>query len=153
MASEETPQPLDGEEIKNAIVYRIGQAIHESLDKHCRLYQRAYPKFRAFWTVHYELDDFGREIVGDVKGDLLVQEHSEALSQYAVAASTFDGEPIPEDLSGEIPETPPNQLRRETEQAVPTMVQTAQGTEQKAVFYKPNNRGPRIGRSLRDGRE
>jgi hypothetical protein len=143
----ELPQPLEGAEIREAIAEKIKQAVLASLAQRGKLYQRSYPKFRASFMVEYTLDDFGRKVEGSVTADLPVQAIDAEMNQYRDSEEKIQ-EPVTGEVNGEIPETPPNLLRRETGQAVPTMVQTPQGTEQKAVFYQ-QKRGPRIGRGAR----
>lgn len=149
MASElELPRPLDGEEIKIAIAHKIAEAVMSSLDKRCQLYGKAYPKFRATFAVEYTLDDFGRTFEGAVGGDTGSVAFFEDLRQYAPAEGAVEGETVK--VEGEIPETPPNQLRRETAQSVPVQVTNERGQQaEKAVVYQPKGKrgGPRIGRA------
>lgn len=137
----ELPTPLDGEECKIAIARKMTDAFLASLDKDCAFYGKAYPKFKASWTLHYELDNFGLVRVGNVKGELPVQEHSEFMDGYIPSESPMETA-VAADIEGEIPETPPNVLRRETDQAVHVQVINERGIQtEKAILYQPK-RGP-----------
>lgn len=123
------PQPLNGIEIRKGIARRMTEdapedvreflqnQIEEGLGRTCSLTAgSAYAKFKASWTltywkqndtvfcrwwVDYELDDFGRVVKAGI-GD-----NRRAPAKDAVT------------LIGEIPETPPDRFRRETDQPVP----------------------------------
>jgi hypothetical protein len=128
MSSEqELPQPLDGEEIKNAIVYKVSDAIRDVLDKRCALYGKAYPKFKATVRIEFTLDDFGRIVQG--AGDAEVSEGELTTGSEA------------EEILVDIPETPPNVLRRDTEQPVPTMVTKNGVQREQKITYAPKKRG------------
>lgn len=124
----ELPLPLDGAEIKEGLVYKISEAVSESLDKTCHLFGKAYPKFKATVKIHYELDDFGRKIEGNVTAHV----HDEVSSEATV-----------EDIELVIEETPPNIFRKETEQGVPTMIQAKGKTEQATIKHVPKRGRPR----------
>lgn len=126
-SEQELPQPLDGEEIKNAIVYKVSDAIRDVLDKRCALYGKAYPKFKATVRIEFTLDDFGRMIEGS--GDAEVSE-----GELTSGAET-------EEIVVDIPETPPNVLRKETEQPVPTMVTKNGVQREQKITYAPKKRG------------
>jgi hypothetical protein len=128
MSSEqELPQPLDGEEIKNAIVYKVSDAVRDVLDKRCALYGKAYPKFKAIVRIEFTLDDFGRIVQGS--GDAEVSD-----GELTGGAET-------EEILVDIPETPPNVLRRDTEQPVPTMVTKNGVQREQKITYAPKKRG------------
>jgi hypothetical protein len=132
--------PLTGEEIKIAIAHKIAEAVMESLDKHCALNSAggvAYPKFKAKWVLHYELDNFGLTREGNIAGVLPAQEHSEATGEYVNSTAPMETA-VAADLEGEIPFTPPNALRKETDQAVPVQVINERGVQsEKAILYQP----------------
>jgi hypothetical protein len=119
----ESPQPLTDNEIKDGIAYKVAAAVRESLDKTCHLYGHSYPKFRAEVHIHYYLDDFGRIVEGNV------------------AAGVSEGELGPDavqaDVDIEIPHTPPNQFRRETEQPIPTTITAHGQAMEKRLKYAP----------------
>jgi hypothetical protein len=136
----ELPNPLTDEEIKLAIARKMTDAFLESLDKTCALFGKSYPKFKATWTIHFELDNFGDVRVGNIKGELPVQEHSEVTGEFVQSGTPMETA-VAVDLEGEIPETPPNQLRKETDQAVPVQVINERGVQsEKAVLYQPKRR-------------
>ena len=137
----ELPTPLDGEEVKIAIARKLTEALLASMDKDCAFFGKAYPKFKASWTLHYELDNFGLVREGNIKAGLPTQEHSEATGEYVPSETPVESTTAV-DLAGEIPETPPNTLRRETDQAVPVQVINERGVQsEKAVVYQPKRRG------------
>lgn len=155
MPEMEMVQPLDSLEIKTGIVHKIleavdaklASAIMESLGKTCRLYGVAYPKFKAKWSIHVDLDDFGRMFEADIRAGLPVQEFSETFGQYMDSQQTEVELTAEIEVEGEIPETPPNQFRRETEQGVPTMIQGPTGNqEQKSILYQKPRRTGRVNR-------
>lgn len=122
----ELPNPLTDSEIKDGIAYKVAQAVRESLDTTCHLFGKSYPKFRAKIRIEYDLEDFGRDVQGvrEAKVD---------------DGDTFDT-PVSTVLDVEIPYTPPNQFRRETEQAIPTAVRSNGRTEQRNIKYVPKKR-------------
>lgn len=125
----ELPRPLDGEEIKIGITHKIAEAIMASLDKHCALYGKAYPKFSAKWRIEYSLDNYGETRQGVVQSEILPTEPMQIPADFV--------------LEGIIEETPPNLLRRETNQAIPTQIIDERGRQtEKAVFYKPRTGKP-----------
>lgn len=128
----EIPLPLDGAEIKEGLVQKVALATREALDKTCHLYGKAYPKFKATVKIHYELDDFGRTVTGNVTAEISGEVGKDALV---------------EDIELQVEETPPNRFRRETEQAVPTLVVNKGKTEQVAIKHVPRRgRPPKAGR-------
>lgn len=143
MATLEVVQPLDGSEIKQgtahkileAIDARIAEMLTDAMSKSCRLYGVAYPKFRAKWTLELELEDFGRTFNVSAGGASMVQAFDEPTSQYVNSTEPLT-DPVQIAEEGEIPFTPPDVFRKDTSQPVPVMVETATGTEQKAVVYR-----------------
>ena len=128
MTEVELPRPLDGEEVKVAVTHKIAEAIMASLDRHCALYGKAYPKFSAQWEIHIKLDNYG--------------DSREVVARGLLAAEAVIENPIEIELEGVIDETPPNVIRKETDQAIPTQLIDERGMQsEKAVFYKPK-RGP-----------
>jgi len=122
----ELVQPLSDEEIKQGIAHKVAEAVLAALERYGPLYGKSYPKFRVFGSFSLVLDDFGlmREsahhvIAGDMEGQ------GEAEGRVLV------------EVPVEIPETPPNLFRRETEQPVQTMVVENGRQTQKAVMYQP----------------
>jgi hypothetical protein len=104
MADKTIPLPLSGSEVKAAILDKISQA----LDKDCYLHESAaYGWFEAHIKLEIRCDDLGREDV--VKADLTATEGEKP-------------EELPESVRVElqIDKAPPNQVRVETGQAVPT---------------------------------
>ena len=55
------------------------------------------------------------------------------------------GTPVPFRVTGELPFTPPNVLRKQTGQPIPVLVEKADGElEQKSVFYKQQRKPRRL---------
>jgi hypothetical protein len=139
---QEVVRSLDVEEVKDIIAMRIAQAVRDSLDKTCYLFGCAYPKFKANWRIDVTLENFGQEIETFVTGDLHTHE-------IKAGQPVLTGAPINQTtvtpLSGEIPYTPPNVLRKAHGLPVPTIVKRDDGgTEQKAVMFKRTERRPKL---------
>jgi hypothetical protein len=99
------PMPLTGEEVQNAVLYKVQEAMQNSC--HLRL-SDAYTSFNAEITVRLTLSDYGRVV------------HS---NHNAVAA---DDTGLPQEAEPRVSEgnltvdpMPPNEVRVETDQAVP----------------------------------
>lgn len=125
----ELPNPLTGDEVKDGIAHKVAVAVRERLDKSCRLYGKSYPKFKASVRIEIVLDNFG----------LTYEDNSMVVLDETLGETIQEPETVEIDL--DIPETPPNQFRRETEQPVPTAVTGNGRTEEKAVLYQPRGRG------------
>ena len=63
-------EPLTADEIKEGIVTKIAEAVWESLNKTCNLYQIAYPKFSATFAIALTIDNFGTHITDNVTGTI-----------------------------------------------------------------------------------
>jgi hypothetical protein len=128
-----TPQPLTSTEIKEGITDLIAaavdateelrNAIRLSLDRTCSLNSTSYAKFKSSWNltrdrlgcewlVKYELDDFGRLVIGQIGGN-----------------TGFNPSTKLEQFEGEIEPMPPDAFRRKTAQKIPVpiLVQKKQG--------------------------
>lgn len=127
----EIPQPLDGSEIKEGIAHKVAAAVLDSLNAHCAFYGKAYPKFRATILINFVLDDFGRIVEGTRTAEI----EEGPVSDQAISL----------DVDVEIPETPPNVFRKETEQAVPTLVQQGSTVREQRISYA--GRKGKLGRS------
>lgn len=104
MSDTPKPVPLNGREVQEAILYKVA----ESLDKSCHLAEsNAYTAFRAEVSVKLVLSDFGRE-----------QKDNHIL---AAAAGTVEPDADVQDVTLQIPEMAPNQLRIETDQPIPVI--------------------------------
>lgn len=121
------PQPLSGDEIREGIATRMAaefkDAVLKSLARSCSFNHTSFPKFSAKWNVEYRLDDYGRITHGAMPGTL--------------------GEPLfdqGEQVSGEIPEVPPDQFRRETQQPIPAP-QVIQNKPESEIGLTKNRRG------------
>ena len=102
------PMPLSGEEVQEAIMYRI----QESLSKTCHLkHDNAYTSFHAKIKIELTLSDYGRE----VKDNHAV----EVLEDSSVPA---ESEPHTEEATVTMEPKPPNQVRIESAQGVPVVV-------------------------------
>ncbi len=108
------PQPLSGEEVQNALLYRIA----ESLCKSCHLHRdNAYSSFRADISIQLTLNDYGREQKDN--------------HQIAVVENTgLPGDERKIEANVVMEPAPPNQVRVETGQDVPvtTVVEGKQVT-------------------------
>lgn len=102
------PLPLSGEEIQEAILFKIQQ----SLGRTCHLiHDSAYTSFRAEISVKLTLSDFGREVRDNHILDLAEDSGLVPQTEPRTLESNITMEPMP-----------PNQVRVETEQAVPVAV-------------------------------
>ena len=118
-------QPLSGEEVVEAILCRV----KETLRKDCYLNPNAaYEAFTADIRVEVRLKDCGRM--------------PEVNSRIRVASE----KPVDEDAAliaaeAHLGEAPPNQVRMESNQGIPTLVQTAEGkSEVKNVLHRASDR-------------
>lgn len=129
--------PLTSDEIKDGIAHTIAVAVRQRLDKSCRLYGKSYPKFRALISVKIELDNFG--LTTEDNHTVEIDEEGEQILQPELKPSFTD--PQIEEIDVEIPETPPNQFRRDTEQPIPTAVpQPTRAEEKPSVFQAKRGR-------------
>jgi len=133
----ELVQPLSDEEIKQGIAHKVAEAVLAALERYGPLYGKSYPKFRVSGAFTLVLDDFG-----------LLRE-----SSHVVYAGDMEGPGEAEgrvlvEVPVEIPETPPNLFRRETEQPVQTMVVENGRQTQKAVMYQPKRGRGRPAKSV-----
>ena len=120
----ELPNPLTSDEIKDGIAFKVAEAVRASLNTTCHLYGKSYPKFRARIIIEYSLEDFGRDVEGvrvAIVGD----------------SGNFDSTGS---MDIEIPYTPPNQFRRETEQPIPTSVRSNGRNVERAIKYVPKKK-------------
>ena len=104
------PMPLTGEEVQEAILYKVVQ----SLSKTCHLkVDNAYTSFKAEISIKLTLSDFGREVKDN---HIVTESHDTGLQggPERVIEANVVMEPMP-----------PNQVRIETDQAVP--VPTVEG--------------------------
>jgi hypothetical protein len=113
--------PLSGEEVRCAVLKKIGDA----LMRDCHLSPNmAYDWFRAHVTATLELHDIGRGV--DIEVDIS-EEQGEQPAGIGGAPS----------VELEIEPTPPNQVRVDTGQPVPVLVQDGEGKpEIKSIKYK-----------------
>jgi hypothetical protein len=141
----EVIRPLDADEIKQAIVLTIAQAIGDSLDRTCNLYGIAYPKFKAKWSVEMTLSrtpgpeqEFEDAVEESIHGNLLTQEFEPGTANPRMTKTPIhESQAQTSTVNGEIPYEPPNVVRKKHGLPVPTMVRRDDGyTEQKAVVYK-----------------
>ena len=135
----ESPEPLTSDEIKEGIAFKVAEAVHAALNSHCALYGKSYGKFSAHVRVEFRLDDFGRVVEG-VREGTVVGDEGPADSGAAIQT-----------LRVEIPETPPNQFRRETQQEVPALntAKGSKGREQAGMVTRAQRGGRRTGRQAR----
>ena len=124
--------PLTDIEIKDGIARKVAEAVREKLDQYGPLFGKSFPKFQCAGVLRLRLDNFG-----------LVTESNHMVNVGDVA----EGKPFSADdlvIDVDIPETPPNQFRRETEQGVPVISVENGKTVERAVLYQARkNRPPR----------
>jgi hypothetical protein len=104
VSEKQVPLPLSGEEVRNAILYRVD----ESLRKTCHLSDSAaYTSFRGTIEIRLVLSDYGREVTDNHN----VEAHEEV---------GLEGE-VPREVTASITIEPaaPNTVRVETNQDVP----------------------------------
>jgi len=120
MAEETLAQPLSGEEVVEAVLYRV----REMLLKDCFLNPVvAYESFEAEIHVKLKLKDCGRE--PEVRISAKVESET-AVSEDAAL----------EEAEAHLYSQPPNQVRMETGQAIPTLVETPEGRREiKKIHY------------------
>ena len=130
-------RPLDSAEVKDAIAQTIAEKVRESLNSTCWLYGMAWPKFKASWRVDITLANmYDEEQDTFVAGAIAPQEirDTEELPVPTGAPLKWDKELA---VTGEIPFTPPNLVRKRHGMAIPTLVKRDDGsTEQKAVVFR-----------------
>jgi hypothetical protein len=120
--------PLTDNEIKDGIAHKVAQAVRAKLDQYGPLFGKSYPKFSVTGSLFLRLDNFG-----------LVQE-----SRHFIDAGEPLGGDALADIPVDIPETPPNQFRRETDQGVPVMtVENGKPVERAVLYQARKNRPPR----------
>lgn len=131
----ETPKPLSGEEIKTGIAQMVADAVYEALSKTCNLNGVSYPKFKTAepFTIKLLLDqDFGAEFGQfPVIENRVVEIHEEEPGENAVEV----------DVKVDIPAMPPNQFRRDTNQAVAKTAVVDGKTIERKVKYAPKVKG------------
>jgi hypothetical protein len=126
------PRPLNIEEIKNGVTYKILETIDDAITEHwikTGLYARAYPKFKGKITIHLELND---PMVG---------------TDVSNSTATFEDE-LPEtppiDIELEIPETPPNRFRDETSQPITVTAMENGHVVERPVKYQQRKKEGKI---------
>lgn len=131
MADEKpAPLPLNGDEVKEAILYKI----NESLGRTCHLsHDNAYASFMADISIRLKLNDFGRE----QRDNHIVQ----AMEPANIPAEELEQMRSMETNLTIVP-APPNVVRTETNQPVP--VPTLENGKRviKPVRYAPRKRNP-----------
>jgi hypothetical protein len=133
MAEKQIILPLTADEIKDAMVTKVCEALYDAMNKTCNLYGCAYPKFKAEGEIRFTLDNYG-----DVRLDRVILDTESEGEWHA---------PVSMDVVIDVPFTPPNVLRKQTGQSIPVIVEGDDGSiEQKAVFYR-RERTSRIGRA------
>ena len=121
------PLPLTGEEVQEAILYKVAA----SLARTCHLkVDNAYTSFKAEITIRLTLSDFGRE----VKDNHIVTEQVDT-------GIPDESEPRSMEANVTMEPMPPNQLRIETDQAVP--VSTVEGGKKVVKHLKYAARKPK----------
>lgn len=122
------PLPLTGEEVKNAILFKL----QESLNKTCHLKDdNAYTSFSATIRVQLTLSDYGRQVKDN--------------HEIAETANVPELEGTPEYVEQHeitVDPVPPNQLRVETDQPVPVM--TTEDGKQSVKHLKYSPRKPKV---------
>lgn len=126
----ELPTPLSADEVKDGIAYKVADAVRAALDKYGPMYGNAHTKFRCSGKLVLTLDNFGLIAISNHTVDFgdAIATADETLLEVA-------------EVEIDIPETPPNVFRKETEQPVPTMVIERGRPVEKAVLYQQPKRG------------
>jgi hypothetical protein len=125
MSEKQVPLPLNGEEVRNAILYRVD----ESLRKTCNLADStAYTSFRGTVEIRLTLSDYGRE-VGDNHNITVAEEVGLQGEAPREVAASITIEPAP-----------PNTVRVETKQDVPVKTVEDGKTVIKKVKYQPRKK-------------
>ena len=106
MESEKSvPLPLTGEEIQEAVLFKL----RECMQKSCHLHLgNAYTSAKIDISVKMILFDYGREVRNNEIAQVELDSTLPPESEPVVAEETLTVDPMP-----------PNQLRHETDQAVP----------------------------------
>ena len=121
------PLPLTGEEVQEAILYKVAT----SLARTCHLKaDNAYTSFKAEITIRLTLSDFGRQVSDN---------HN--VSEQGDSGLPAESEPRQMDANVVMEPMPPNQVRIETDQAVP--VPTVEGGKKVIRHLKYAARKPR----------
>ncbi len=131
MSEQAIPQPLSGAEIKDAILYRV----REALNQDCFLNDiTAYETVQGVIGIRLAMKDCGRDAVVEKRVDV----------QHGPSVSATDSGVRIEEADIDITAAPPNEVRLDTEQPIPTLVETPEGKrEVKRVSYaKP--KGARV---------
>lgn len=117
--SEREVVPLNGDEVLEAILFRV----KESLKTTCHLkYDNAYSSFTGEIRIQLTLSDFGRQVQDN--------------HVVTVAGETgLPGEPREFDVTEEIEPAPPNEVRVDSDQPVPVMVQDGPKKVEKRLRY------------------
>ena len=111
--------PLTGEEIQDAVLYKI----KESMAKTCNLRPTdAYRGFKAEIEIHLMLDDFG---------NLVHDNHKVIVSDGAIDPQTAQET----EAAFEIEPAPPNVVREDTEQPIPQQVEVEGKKVTKYIRY------------------
>ena len=118
-------EPLTDVEIKQGIAAKVAEAVMAKLDMYGPIFGKSYPKFRCYGVLQLELDNFGLK----------------AYSSHAVTtgAPLVEAEILASTVEVDIPETPPDQFRQETDQPIPVVVERGVPVE-RAVFSKVGRR-------------
>ena len=98
------PTPLSGQEVQDAILFKVSEDLRKSGQLH---FDNAYSSFSAKIRIELILSDYGREVRDNHEITEAMDTGLEGTPEY-VQESNLVMEPMP-----------PNQLRVETEQAVP----------------------------------
>ena len=120
--------PLTDEEIKTGIAHKVAEAVRARLDQYGPIFGKSFPKFCCIGSLQLTLDNFGLTYESTHKIEVGEMPEGEG---YTIA-----------DIKVEIPETPPNVFRRETEQGVPVMVSENGKTVERAVLYQAKRGRP-----------
>lgn len=124
----ESPRPLQAEEIKTGIAQMIADAVYEKLSTTCNLFGRAYPKFKGTVNIHLEMDDYGQVTVDN------------SITNVEGGEGEIGAGSVPLDIDIDIPEMPPNEFRMETDQPIiKTVIEDGRPVEKK-VKYQPRKK-------------
>ena len=149
MATEtELRRPLADEEIRTGVAVKVAQAAFDAVYDAViarmnasggRLYGQAFPSFKGSGTLHLEyfLDWRGEVVPPDEKRERVEDNHPFTVTSGddPNGITSADGGNV--DVAVTIPETPPNQFRKETGQPIPVAMNQGGKITEKRVKYVP----------------
>jgi hypothetical protein len=140
------PQPLTGSEIKRGIAVRMTMELPDesredarenitaALGKVCTLTPNsAYSKFRAEWKLQWWIHEDKVRFRWEIRGTL---EDYGRETPFSFMSGWVDVTEDHVEVVGEIPFTPPDKFRRETDQPIPKPTELKPPEPEKSTFSK-----------------